>query len=179
MATAAGITQSKEDVDNDESENDSGNRRLTNHSARRFMLQKLDDAEFEHNHIKQISGHKNIQSISTYSKLNSKKHHEISRTILADKNENMQSSQTTRTVTINNNPVGQNEFQNVQKTAVSENQVSFGNLAGAPTGLSCLFGGPIYGGTFNINMSNLPSLSPSPQTTKRCRYVIESDSSQE
>ncbi|VDH94527.1 Hypothetical predicted protein [Mytilus galloprovincialis] len=125
MATAAGIIQSKEDDDNDESENDSGNRRLTNHSARRFMLQKLDDAGFEHNHIKQISGHKNIQSISTYSKLNSKKHQEISRTILADKSENMQSSQTTRTVTINNNPVGQNEFQNVQKTAVSENQVSF------------------------------------------------------
>ncbi|VDI00678.1 Hypothetical predicted protein [Mytilus galloprovincialis] len=168
---------SKEDDDNDESENDSGNRRLTNHSARRFMLQKLDDAGFEHNHIKQISGHKNIQSISTYSKLNSKKHQEISRTILADKSENMQSSQTTRTVTINNNPVG----QNVQKTAVSENQVSFGNLASAPTatGLSCLFGGPIYGGTFNINMSNLPSLSPSPQITKRRRYVIESDSSQE
>ncbi|VDI24801.1 Hypothetical predicted protein [Mytilus galloprovincialis] len=112
-------------------------------------------------------------------RLNSKKHHEISRTILADKSENMQSSQTTRTVTINNNPVGQNQFQNVQKTAVSENQVSFGNLAGAPTGLSCLFGGPIYGGTFNINMSNLSSLSPSPQATKRRRYVIESDSSQE
>ncbi|CAC5425298.1 unnamed protein product [Mytilus coruscus] len=119
MATAAGIIQSKDD--NDESENDPGNRRLTNHSARRFMLQKLDDAGFEHNHIK----------------------------------------------------------QNGQKTAVTENQVSFGNLAAAPTGLSCLFGGPIYGGTFNINISNLPSLSPSPQTTKRCRYVIESDSSQE
>ncbi|CAC5419028.1 unnamed protein product [Mytilus coruscus] len=183
MASAAGIIQSKEDQhdDNDGSENDSVNRRLTNHSARRFMLQKLDDAGFEHNHTKQISGHKNIQSISTYSKLNSKKHHEISRTILADKNENMQSSQSTRTVTINNNPVGQNEFQNVQKTAVSENQVSFGNLAAAPkaAGLSYLFGGPIYGGTFNINISNLPSLSPSPQTTKRRRYVIESDSSQE
>ncbi|XP_063423989.1 uncharacterized protein LOC134707838 [Mytilus trossulus] len=125
-----------------------------------------------------ISEHKNIQSISTYFKLNSKKHHEISRTILADKNENMQSLQTKRMVTINNNPVGQNEFQNVQKTAVSEKQVSFGNLAGAPTNLSCLFGGAFYGGIFTINMSNLPSLSPSPQTTKRRRNVIESDSSQ-
>jgi hypothetical protein len=30
-------------------------RRLTNHSARRFMLQKLDDKGVEHNHIKQVT----------------------------------------------------------------------------------------------------------------------------
>ncbi|XP_052088794.1 uncharacterized protein LOC127725683 isoform X3 [Mytilus californianus] len=137
------ITQSKEDQhdDNDESENDTGNRRLTNHSARRFMPQEHDDAGFEHNSNKQISGHKNIQSISSYSKSNSKKHHEISGTILDNNSESMPSTQTTRTVTINNDQVGKNVKKNVS-TAVSETQVSFGNLAAAPTGLSCLFGGP-------------------------------------
>jgi len=45
----------------DEKENDSiygkpsTKRRLTNHSARRFMLQKLDDKGVEHNHIKQVT----------------------------------------------------------------------------------------------------------------------------
>lgn len=40
------IIQIKEDQhdDNNESENDPGNRRLTNYAARRFMLSKHDDA---------------------------------------------------------------------------------------------------------------------------------------
>ena len=45
----------------DEKENDSiygkpsTKHRLTNHSVRRFMLQKLDDKGVEHNHIKQVT----------------------------------------------------------------------------------------------------------------------------
>ena len=38
-------------MSNDDETESANKRRLTNHSARRFLLQKLDDCGFEHNHI--------------------------------------------------------------------------------------------------------------------------------
>ena len=53
-----GIVKEIENCDVNFDENDDqveeAERRLTNHSARRFMLQKLDDVGIEHNHIKQV-----------------------------------------------------------------------------------------------------------------------------
>ena len=46
------------------------NERLTNHSARKHMIQKLNDSEIPPTHIMQLSGHKNVQSITNYSSLN-------------------------------------------------------------------------------------------------------------
>ena len=40
--------------DENDDQDEEAERHLTNHSARRFMLQKLDDAGVEHNHIKQV-----------------------------------------------------------------------------------------------------------------------------
>jgi hypothetical protein len=40
--------------DDNDDQDEEAETHLTNHSARRFMLQKLDDAGFEHNHIKQV-----------------------------------------------------------------------------------------------------------------------------
>lgn len=56
----------------------SNNENLTNHSARKTMLQKLNDNNIPPNQIMQISGHKNIQSINNYSSLNSRQLQEIS-----------------------------------------------------------------------------------------------------
>jgi len=42
---------------------------LTNHSARKQMIQKLNDHEVPPTHIMQISEHKNIQSLNNYSSL--------------------------------------------------------------------------------------------------------------
>ena len=54
------------------------NERLTNHSARKHMIQKLNDSEIPPTHIMQLSGHKNVQSITNYSSLNLKQQKNIS-----------------------------------------------------------------------------------------------------
>ena len=41
---------------------------LTNHSARKRMIQKLNDHEVPPTHIMQISGHKNVQSLKSWKK---------------------------------------------------------------------------------------------------------------
>ena len=46
------------------------NERLTNHSARKYMIQTLNDKEIPPTQIMQISGHKNVQSITNYSNVN-------------------------------------------------------------------------------------------------------------
>ena len=40
---------------------------ITNHSARKRMIQKLNDTDIPPTHIMQISGHGNVQSINNYS----------------------------------------------------------------------------------------------------------------
>ena len=42
-------------------------RRLTNHSARKTMAQRLNDNNISPTHIMQLSGHRNIQSVNNYS----------------------------------------------------------------------------------------------------------------
>ena len=42
-------------------------RRLTNHSARKTMIQKLNDVNIPPTHIMQLSGHRNVQSVNNYS----------------------------------------------------------------------------------------------------------------
>ena len=49
-------------------------KRLTNHSARKHLVQKLRDSDVAPTDIMQISGHKNIESVMTYSKMSDKQH---------------------------------------------------------------------------------------------------------
>lgn len=51
---------------------------IINYSARKTMIQKLNDNQVPPTHIMQISGHKNIQSINNYSSLNSRQLQTIS-----------------------------------------------------------------------------------------------------
>ena len=47
------------------------NERLTNHSAHKHMIQKLiNDSDIPPTLIMQLSGHRNVQSITNYSGLN-------------------------------------------------------------------------------------------------------------
>ena len=45
---------------------------ITNHSARKTMIQKLNDKQVPSTHIMQIFSHKNVRSIINYSCLNSR-----------------------------------------------------------------------------------------------------------
>jgi hypothetical protein len=47
-----------------------GIRRLTNHSARKHLVQKLSDAGIPANQIMQVTGHRNVNSINNYSSIN-------------------------------------------------------------------------------------------------------------
>ena len=44
-------------------------RRLTNHSVRKRMMQKLNDSNVPQTHIVQLSGHRNLWSVNNYSTL--------------------------------------------------------------------------------------------------------------
>ncbi|CAC5407260.1 unnamed protein product [Mytilus coruscus] len=55
-----------------------GERKLTNHSARKHLIQKLQDKGVENAQIMQISGHKNVSSINSYSRLNEGQQRQIS-----------------------------------------------------------------------------------------------------
>ena len=55
-----------------------GERKLTNHSARKHLIQKLQDKGVENAQIMQISGHKNVASINSYSRLNEGQQRQIS-----------------------------------------------------------------------------------------------------
>lgn len=54
-------------------------RRLTNHSARKHLVQKLRDSKQAPTDIMQISGHKNVQSIINYSSMSLKSQKECSK----------------------------------------------------------------------------------------------------
>jgi hypothetical protein len=58
-------------------------RKLTNHSARRHLVQKLQDRRVQNTQIMQISGHTNVQSVNTYSRLNQNQQKSISK-VLSD-----------------------------------------------------------------------------------------------
>ena len=63
MAKGAGLSDSK---------------RLTNHSARKYLVQQLSDQNIPPTHIMQITGHKNINSINNYSEISSNNQQRIS-----------------------------------------------------------------------------------------------------
>ena len=52
-------------------------KKLSNHSARKYLIQKLNDNNVPANQIMQISGHKNIASINNYSHINENQHRQI------------------------------------------------------------------------------------------------------
>ncbi|VDI52912.1 Hypothetical predicted protein [Mytilus galloprovincialis] len=54
------------------------NKRLTNHSAQKYLVQKLKHNNVQDTDIMQILGHKNVQSIRNYRALNEDKHKQIS-----------------------------------------------------------------------------------------------------
>ena len=59
-------------------------KKLTKHSARKHLVQKLNDFNVPANKTMQISGHKNIHSINNYSHINEDQHGQISEILSTD-----------------------------------------------------------------------------------------------
>jgi len=126
---------------------------LTNHSARKRMIQKLNDHEVPPTHIMQISGHKNVQSLNNYSSLSEKQQRDIS---------NIMSASTSAS--------GSLAIQETQEVSLST-----GNQQSPQRAISLFQGANIQRGTFNISINGV-SRHFSLHSAKRHHYMIESDS---
>ena len=138
----------------------STDKHLSNHSARKYLIQKLNDSNIPANQIMQISGHKNIQSINNYSHINQQQHKEISKILHGTEN----------TVTSSCSQ----RVQVPQIRSSSDNDST--HLVNVSGGIHSLFAGPIEGGTFHVNITQqVAQCSPTFLPRKRIR-IIESDS---
>ena len=129
---------------------------LTNHSARKRMIQKLNDHMVPPTHIMQISRHKNVQSLNNYSSLSEKQQRDKS---------NIMSASTSAS--------GSLATQETEEVSLST-----GNQQSPQQALSLFQGANIQGGTFNISLNSVSQQSPnfSLHSAKRRHYMIESDS---
>ena len=100
---------------------------------------------------------------------NPKKHKEIASCILDSHEDRIQSSQTLVTIDTNQ--------RNIHQTTKTSEISVVGQGRTARAGVNYIFGAPIYGGTFNINITTVPE--DQPQQRKRRRVIFDSDSSQE
>lgn len=180
MATAAGLSVEK---------------KLSNHSARKHLVQKLTEHNVPPTHIMQITGHKNVQSVNNYSHINEQQHRQIS-SILS--NQSMCVNQNTlatyppqvQSMSVHqhalasyppqvqlSSPLTQcntavsNQLQN-NSSSTRNNSQTVQDLSVSDC-ISSMFSGNIFGGTFNINVA--PS-AVSEIPTKRRRINADSDS---
>ena len=137
------------------------NKKLSNHSARKFLIQKLNDHNIPPNQIMQISGHKNIGSINNYSHINQNQHKQISNILYSDK-----ASSTGRENVV---PVPTHSY------AAQVRHDSNTNLR-VTGGLNNIFGAPVYGGTFNIHIHQHECEKSTPPMKKRIRNDSDTDS---
>ena len=125
----------------------SSSNKLSNHSARKYLVQRLSDCSVPPTQIMQITGHKNIQSINNYSKIDEVQHHEISH-ILSGQSTHMVPRHALETATTGNRPMS--------SVSTSQNKLTV-SVSG---GVNMLFAAPIYGGNITINFqsrSKIPS----------------------
>ena len=140
-------------------------RRLTNHSARKTMMQKLNDHNIPPTHIMQLSGHRNLQSVNNYSTISNEQQQNMS--MILSSGNNVKSSEIS--------PCLQSESA---ASAVAESSFTKSFPAAGP------FSGAVFnGGQFNITIN---TLNKSPSTTdnsffsskrsfKRIKRILESD----
>ena len=151
------------------------NKRLTNHSARKHLVQKLNDKEIPPTQIMQITGHRNVNSVNNYSSLSDKQKEKISSILsFRGQNDNQEPRASTSTTEL-----ATEEHQSIRSPE---------GLQMPLTGLGSLITGTIAGGTFNINVNLQQNSSPgkrestfesSSRKWKRVRVVESSDESQE
>lgn len=160
MATAAGLPADK---------------KLSNHSARKHLVQKLSEANVPPTHIMQITGHKNVQSINNYSHINELQHKHIS-SILSNSdtsmplNENPSPSHPLVLQHQSNSLHSSNTSLSIQHA--SENTATKSSQS-VQDCIKSMFSGNIYGGTFNINVNQ--TLSHSPVIPAKRRRDSDSD----
>ena len=136
-------------------------KKLSNHSARKYLVQKLNDNNVPANHIMQISGHKNIQSINNYSHINENQHRQISSVLYSTPSHAESGSNTSQTLQPHSST-------STHVLADSRSAATY-NVSG---GFHSIFGNQIHGGTFHVNVYQHPQTSPARKRTR----IIDTDS---
>lgn len=111
----------------------------------------------------QISGHKNLQSVNNYSTIKSSQQRSISRVL----------SNTLHQPVTHHDP-----SLSSSSSCLSGSMTTFTPDRSCKVTTPFLFGGPIYGGTFNVTVNN-NTPSPSSAPIKKRTRVIYSDSDSE
>ena len=140
--------------------------RLTNHSVRKRMIQKLNDSDVPPTHFMQLSGHKNIQSINNYSHVSEQQQKTMSRilsgsassTELAVLDNTSQNSKQPKKVLAQGETMSCSTYHSVSALPASSNPTS------AATGL--FSGAVINGGHFTININTVNKSPTTVSTTK-------------
>ncbi|MES9905045.1 MAG: DUF3504 domain-containing protein, partial [Sedimenticola sp.] len=128
------------------------NKRLSNHSARKYLVQKLNDNNVPANQIMQITGHRNIGSINNYSHINHTQHKQISNILYSGASENNRTNNNPHMASLSSDslqnrlPVHSNTISHNSNTAESCTNSSFHVSSGS---FNSIFGAQIHGGTFN------------------------------
>ena len=132
-------------------------KKITNHSVRKTMIQRLVDSKFTPNEVAQLSGHKNLKSLDCY--------------MTASKETQKQMS-----LTLSNGVVQVEKSANVSPAAQNQTISQSSHIA-APSGL---FSNAVMTGcSFNIaiNMNTLSTEPSSQQPPKRRRIMIDDSDS--
>ena len=148
-------------------------KRITNHSARKTLVQNLQDHDIPPNQIIQVTGHKNLMSVNNYSSLRE------------------QQQETISSLLSSNLPPSSTPQRQMQSLATTVNAVETTTTAKETTEnnenqtLSLFYGNYITGGTFNIQVSSnklnkmIAAESPKRKKFKRIQAIESSDSSQD
>lgn len=135
-------------------------RKLTNHSVRKHLLQKCVDMNLPPTETVQISGHKNLQSVNNYSKMNENRQKQVSKSLVAGNHEKF--PQTTESCGTLNLPT--------YRSGTAGHGQSGNNFSYSQQAMASYFGSGtmISGGTFIFNAgagscTSCPSHSQSDQ----------------
>ncbi|XP_070188560.1 uncharacterized protein KIAA1958 homolog [Littorina saxatilis] len=113
------------------------NPRYTNHSARKFLVQKLSENNVPPTKIMQLSGHKNVQSINNYSSISQEEHRGFSLMLNG-------------TAPVSELSADDTLVSPASATSTPAVSTATATITSQQT-LTTLFAGPVHVGTININ----------------------------
>ena len=145
-------------------------RPLTNHSARKHLVQKLNNSGIPPTHIMQITGHKNTASINSYSSININQHKKISN-IIGDK------SADKPVPAPNNTPLHSVPASASTRSIATTSMTSNLSVTGMASFREIFDNCHVQIENFSVNIYNKDNPTPPPK--RRRINMIESDSSQE
>ena len=151
-------------------------KKLSNHSARKYLVQKLNDNNVPANQIMQISGHKNIASINNYSHINEKQHRHISNVLHSNVSNAAVDTENAAPNTFVTQAPAQSFLKQSSNTRVNSESSTTFRVSG---GFQSIFGAQILGGTFHVHLhQNNASHEQKSPARKRLR-IAETDSDSE